>query len=210
MLNQNVISRLEKMKIPINENLPEVEPASSRDSKAIAIRTVILSVLLAISDDKNSLLFFKDFLISEGLFSHLSSYENSLFLNKPLTERDEINLSWSQEGLYALSWCLGIFSDMSLPFGEGDLEPVFPFLPPEVDVNSFFDTSTVISEQKILEELEFYYRLHWAKRHPEAWSFQSRISKFKKLNMSVIIERRRALEWVIDSSLDWDQINLNT
>lgn len=123
-----------------------------------------------------------------------------------MTNQQEFDLSWNQESMYTLGWCLGIASKMPLPTVESDLHSIFKYLPPEVDLERFLDQCNLIDNQTILQELEYYYGLHWAIRHPESWSLMN-ADKFK---ISIIRERRKAMEWVLDNSLIWDDIPLDT
>lgn len=54
--------------------------------------------------------------------------------------------------------------------------------------------------------LDLYYRYHRVcveKRiHPE--------TAIGELNPNVVFERRRGLEWLIDDTMDWNDISLNT
>ena len=96
---------------------------------------------------------------------------------------------------------------MSDPFSEANLDKVDKMLPPEVQYSKFISNVSLRDLSSIIEETEYYYGLHWAIRHPEARNTNKHV---KSLNLSIIRERRRALEWVIDNSLDWDDIQLDT
>jgi hypothetical protein len=200
------INRLIKEGVPVNKGLPEIIIKKVRTSKDVGVRINILGVFLAISDDSKSIKFFKKLLKEQDMLDYLTATEKLILESEKLTEQQEIDLSWNQESMYALSWCLGIASKMSSPTVESDLHSIFKYLPPEVDLKSFLDKCNLIDNQNILEELEYYYGLHWAVRHPESWSFL-KVNKFK---ISIIRERRKAMEWVLDNSLIWDDIPLDT
>lgn len=209
MVSDQVVKRLNSLGIPVCENLPKVEGKSIRTAKEVAQRVNVLGVLLAISDDVNSIPFFRDLLDNQGMLDCLSPVESRIVYSGKLSKQEEIDLSWVQESLYALVWCLGLFSEMNNPVREAELNQIFPMLPPEVDLNQFVSNAKLIDVGKIVEEVEFYYDLHWARRHPESWSFFNK-PKFDKYKISVIRERRKALEWVIDSRVSWDEISLDT
>lgn len=209
-MNKLTLKYLKYYNIPINKHLPEIDEVNIRPAKEVAIRIIILGIFLAISDDKNSIPFFKKLIYQQGLSEYLFEKEKNILHEESLTEQEEINLSWVQESIYMLSWCLEIVSEVPFPDSEIDLESIFPFLPPEVDTVTFFKEAALREEEEVISQLEIYYHLHWAKRHPKAWNSTIRSSKYKMLNISVIRERRKALEWVINSSLDWDDITLDT
>src|SRR5690606_14718790 len=200
------VNRLIKEGVPVNKSLPAITIKKVRTSKEVGVRINILGVFLAISEDPKSIKFFKKLLKEQGMFDFLTTTEKLILESEKITKQQEIDLSWNQESIYALSWCLGITPKMPLPTVESDLYSIFKYLPPEVDLEKFLDKCNLIDNQSILEELEYCYGLHWAIRHPETWSF-SKASKFK---ISIIRERRKAMEWVVDSSLLWDDIPLDT
>lgn len=209
MLKGKVDKRLDILGIPVCKSLPKVKAKSLRTAIEVAQRVNVLGVILAISDDANSLPFFRDLLDKQGMFDSLSPIERKIVYSGKLSKQEEVDLSWSQESLYALSWCLCLFPEMNQPVIEADLNFIFPMLPPEVDLNKFLSNAKLIDAEKIVEEVEFYYNLHWAMRHSENWSFFNK-HKFNKYKISVIRERRKALEWVLDNCVDWDEICLDT
>jgi len=190
-------------------DLPGVTIGIPRSSKEVAQRLNILSIFLAISDDKNSQSFFVKYIDEIGMTPFLTEKEKRILTVLNLTSQEEIDLSWCRESIYTLAWCLGLFPTMQIPINEADINPLFMLLPPEINIESFIRDSILINQDQLVEECEFYYALHWAKRHPEGWAFLQKLG-FRKFNMSIIIERRRALEWVIDSNIDWDEVELNT
>lgn len=209
MLKPVTLLRLKQQGIPVNASLPGVVSTQVRPVKEIAMRAVVLGVFIAIANDPKSVGYFNDLLSEMKMTEALSDHEKAILKKGKLTAQQEIDLSWSQESLYAISWCLGIFPQMNAATGEADLKQMFPGLPPEVELEQFLATAKLIDTQLIIEELEYYYGLHWAVRHPESWSWLNRY-KCKKYNMSVIRERRRALEWINNAQLSWDDIPLNT
>lgn len=57
-----------------------------------------------------------------------------------------------------------------------------------------------------MDMLDLYYNYHWAcvdnRINPE--------TKCGELNEEVVMERRKALEWLICKDKDWDSISLDT
>ena len=56
-------------------------------------------------------------------------------------------------------------------------------------------------------KLDFYYCLHAAVRHPEMWASKRKIIEFC---YGDILERRRALEWLVSPTTGWHDITLDT
>ena len=208
-MENRTLERLKREGVPVNENLPKISLKKIRSSKDIAIRINILAVFKAISEDVNSLNFFKELLRKQDLIEILSKKEKEVLENGIVSKQNEIDLSWYQESLFALCWCLGIIPKMGSVKKEANLNLVYNFIPPDVELNYFISNARVIEEQDLLEELEYYYGLHWAVRHPENWNFINKFN-YKKYNLSIIRERRKALEWVVDKNVDWDDVSLDT
>jgi len=51
---------------------------------------------------------------------------------------------------------------------------------------------------------DLYYRLHW-------WvqTFQKENKPTGDIELGVIVERRRALEWILNRNSEWDEIDLS-
>jgi hypothetical protein len=209
MLKTSVIQRLKKLGVPTNPHLPPIEETAFREASDVAKRINILGIFIAISDDQKSIPFFKELIGEQRMEGELTGIEEAVLRAESLTDQQEIEFSWYKESLYALSWCLAIFDEMTPPLNESTLLKIYEYLPPEVNLNSFVSSAHFREKATILEETEYYYGVHWAIRHPESWGLLQR-RKLKKLNLSVVRERRRALEWVINKSLSWDEISLDT
>ncbi len=202
-------NRLIKEGVPLNRALPEIAIKKARISKDVGIRLNILGIFHAISDDSKSIKFFYELIEEQGMHDYLTNTEKLILQSEKLTKQQSIDLSWNQESMYALSWCLGIVSKMSTPTAESDLNSIFKYLPPELDLLIFLDKYNLIDNKAILKELDYYYNLHWAVRHPETWGIL-KFNELKRYKISIIRERRKALEWVLNESLIWDDIALDT
>lgn len=88
------------------------------------------------------------------------------------------------------------------PDSESDVVKYARHLPPDIDMQRFRNSLTLRPPRELLQQLDVYYNLHWTSKRPTTMT--------GKLNKSVIMERRRALEWISDKELDWDNIDLST
>lgn len=74
------------------------------------------------------------------------------------------------------------------------------------NVNEFKDKCKMRNIEEILDMLDLFYRYHWAttqkRLHPE--------TPIGTLNPSIVVERRRGLEWLISEEKDWYDISLDT
>lgn len=87
-----------------------------------------------------------------------------------------------------------------------DCEKVTALLSERADYNEFKKSCRLRSIDEILDMTDLYFRYHWAcvekRLKPE--------TQTGNLNPDVVIERRKALEWVISDEYDWNDIALNT
>ncbi|MCC7245531.1 MAG: DUF4272 domain-containing protein [Saprospiraceae bacterium] len=209
MLNNSLIQELALLGIPVNFNMPEVEAQQIRSDIEVGGRIVILSIFYAISQEKESITFFNKYIQDEDLEHFLTNRESTVLNSGCMSEQDEIDFSWNKESVNCLCWCAGLVSRMNLPIAEIDISSFYHFLPPEVDLHQFIKATKLIYTEKLLYQAEFYYRMHWALRHPEAWIFENG-NHPEEYKLSIVVERRKSLEWVLNSGLQWDDISLDT
>lgn len=209
MLKEVTIKRLRQEGIPVNLNLPPLENRIIRSVNEVARRINIMAIFHAISEDEDSIPFFAKHIEEQDLQSDLSQIEKDVLRRGVLSEQEEINFSWYQESIVALLWSIRVVDKMQSIRNEMKLSSLYKFMPPEVNLTEFISLAILRSEKEILEEAEFYYCCHWALRHPEVWGLFGK-RKMKNFNFSVILERRKALEWVLEKTLDWDEIPLDT
>lgn len=88
---------------------------------------------------------------------------------------------------------------------EDTLAAMFPSIEDNESVDEFIKGYKLRPEAEMFSMLYYFYRAHWVARNNSLNGIND-----DKVNMSIIMERRRALEWVCDSSLEWDDISLDT
>lgn len=198
--------------------LPELENnLSIRLVGSILNRSLILFAIksaTAYPEDSNDIL---SFLKREGLDSSMSDEEKYFLTEQGINdEKLLIRFSWYSESLYVLLWVLGIATDKCLdsPYEEKTLSnkwlDLFP--PPIEKLETLKSKVNLRDERRILEELDYYYHLHWIAKKPQKKKSLLRIFSSKesgKLNISVVRERRRALEWVCSDN-DWNEVHMDT
>lgn len=123
-------------------------------------------------------------------------------------ERTALNVSWSIECAYALAWVLGLIDDneMDEPYQMCDPERIYPLVLPYSDFEEFKSTTNIRETSEILDMLDLYYNFNWLcvehRVNPE--------ESCGSLNEEVVIERRKALEWLVCKTKDWNEISLDT
>jgi hypothetical protein len=123
-------------------------------------------------------------------------------------ERTAINVSWTIECCYSLAWVLGLISteEMELPCEPDGPHNLFQFIQPFQNFEDFKASCKLRQPSEIMDILDLYYNYHWAcvdnRLNPE--------TNCGELNEEVVMERRKALEWLICRDKDWDNISLDT
>lgn len=122
-----------------------------------------------------------------------------------LAEQDRINLHWYLESLWALMWAGSLVH--ALPFDEHVPDSMVTLVPnlQKNEDGSRFGAFTMRSHDEIFRTLDLYFRLHWYARNGALTGTPT-----PPVNLSVVVERRKALEWLLDLEHDWDHVNLDT
>jgi len=192
--------------IPIVENLPIYDVGKVRNEKQTARRAVLCYAIAGLANDASPMKL-KKWLEEERLWNNLLDLEKTYFSKTIYSKQEIIDFSWHKECLYTLCWIGGIIEELDMPFEECSLDSIFSKIPPEITVDNFIDNFHYISNNTIIETADLYYRIHSTTHHPELWKESK---KAYMLNMSVIRERRRTFEWVLDDKTIWTDISLDT
>ncbi len=138
-----------------------------------------------------------------GLMSCLNSKER-LIVDGTYSMQDAIDLDWAYEAYWSLLWCLGLIDDVSDAVNVCDCQKAIDLVSGLGSVDDLVWKCRMRSIEEILDMLDLYYRYNWAvndaKVHPESMT--------GSLNPSIVIERRRGLEWVVSGIDDWYDISM--
>jgi Domain of unknown function (DUF4272) len=149
----------------------------------------------------------ESWLEKHGLSQHLSSSEKRIVSasDHELTEADFNGLHWYLEGLWALMWASNMIDSLEAEQHVGDNQAsLMPNLEHDEDNKKIAAINNLRSEIEIYSMLDYYYRLHW-------YCVDERLNgKQTTLDEGIIVERRRALEWVFNRSADWDNVEMST
>ncbi len=181
--------------------------AQPRDIGAVVRRALILNAMLQVYF-KAPIAIVKDWLTRNGLTDDLSESER-LILEKDdddLTEQQRINLYWNFEGLWTLVWVGQLIDD--LPFDEGvgnTLASLCPVLQRNDDGSKLSKTMRLRTRDELFRILDLHYRLHWWTRNAQLTGQEA-----GDVRLDIIMERRKALEWVMDPTCGWDSVEMST
>lgn len=141
-----------------------------------------------------------------GVEEYLNSKERKIF-DGTYSEQDLIDLDWEYETYWSLLWCLGIIKDISDASTVCDCKLAINLVIKSSSYEEFKSRCNMRSIDEILDMLDLYYRYNWATAEKRINPNNTSIAS---LNPSIVVERRRGLEWVISKVDDWYDISLDT
>ena len=200
--------KVKKLGYIYNPNLPllEVNEFKIKNIDSIVSRILILEGLGAVSYGFDRDITYS-WLEKENLVNDMFENEKK-FIMENNKESDDILLYKTQiEAAYALCWSISIAHE--LDFGcscPNNFITLLPNLKEKESSSKFREKAHLISKNEIIKALDLAYCLHWA-------IVEARVNnKNNKTNVEpyVIIERRRALEWILSYDSDWYDVNLDT
>ena len=151
--------------------------------------------------------FISDLLTKYGVANYLTEKEKQI-LNNEGNERDIINMVWKYEAYWGLVWALGLVDELDYPNHIVDCDLAIDLVRRCDTFDDFMAQIQPKDLEIILDQADLYYRYHWA-------CVDARINGREApsgLNESVVLERRSALDWLInyEAEDDWDYPDLNT
>ena len=152
----------------------------------------------------------KGWIEQHDLTSSLSEHEKQLLDkdNDDLTEQESLSLFWYIESLWALMWAGGLIDELPIDKHVEDYQAeLCPNLEQGEDASKFTHTMKIRTKEEIFKMLDLYFRTHWHTRNGILHNYST-----GDMHDGVISERRKALEWLIDNTLNWDDVasSLNT
>jgi len=144
-----------------------------------------------------------DWVDRNALRTALSSREQHILTKRDdeVSEQEAADLFWYIEALWALVWVGSLISDIPLdkPVGE-ELASFLPNLKVNETPDRLRNTFRLRAPSEIYRKLDLHYLAHWYARDGNLRNYDT--SPFV---LDVIMERRKALEWVMDAEIpDWD------
>jgi hypothetical protein len=183
------------------------EDHKPRELDAVVRRALILNAMLQIYF-KAPIAVIKDWITVNGLADDLSASEREILDKEDddLTEQERINLYWYIEGLWTLVWAGQLIDE--LPFDEGvgnDLASLCPALQRNEDGSKLSKKMRLRSREELYRMHDLYFRLHW-------WTRNSQLTgkDTGAVRLDIIMERRKALAWLMDPDCDWDNVEMST
>jgi len=187
--------------------LPYIEPTSLRDPDSVIARALILNAMINIYFDAPTAII-KAWIEEHDLADELSPVERDILSRREsaLTGQEKINLYWYIEALWAFLWATKMIEAMDFTVSVPDtMASMCPTLQSDEGPEKFTESMDLRDYEDLYKERDLYLRVMW-------WARQSTMTgqEDPKFNLSRTMERRRALDWIMDATLDWDDVPLNT
>jgi hypothetical protein len=181
--------------------------AQPRDLDSVVRRALVLNALLQIYF-KAPIAFIKDWITRNALDNDLSASEREILDkdDEELTEQERINLYWYIEALWTFAWAGQLIPELAFDEGVGNvLATLSPALQRNEDGAKFSKKMRLRSRDELFQMLDLYYRLHWWTRNAQLTGQDT-----GEVRLDIIMERRKALEWIMHPTCDWDKVEQGT
>ena len=210
------IEIIKNLGITVNEGLPCVEDSSEvklKNLDEICKRAIacLFSIQVACdinqnNDYKESVNFFKKIMQKFEVENSLNSKDKRIF-DGSYSAQDSIDMDWAYESYWVLVWALGFVDDIK---DGGELCDCLQSIQLVINCENYEDFKSkckLRDVEEILDMLDLYFRYHWALVDNK---FINSETKIGDLNYSLVVERRRAFEWLVSDKEDWYEISLDT
>jgi len=194
---------LKRLKFPINESLPLLDPIKSiRTVDEVIDRLLCLHACAAYASG-----FDRDeahaWLKREGLFDKLTWLELEFLTTNPDAEMIFVDRI---EAMWALAWIIGIVPQLDFSKEcSDDFVEMMPDLLTQESSSAFREKARLRPIDEIAAACDLAYCLHWGIRHA-AVTGQKRPGRLEEEDIE---ERRRGLDWFL-SDEPWEEWRLDT
>jgi hypothetical protein len=207
-VRKKTLDRLRSIGLPGIVPLPLLEPdLSVRKSAEVAQRANVLHMLYAVHlRGKSSARDFYGLMKERGWDLFLTEHERRSLVTGEVSDQDLIDFSWMKESCKVLLWAGTLVDDdLFEDFAECDFSAFYALIPPRRPFDEYLQAFHLRGEEVLVENVDFYYCLHWFFRDPA----RRRTPLKVPIKQSMVVERRRALEWVTHD-VAWDRVAMDT
>ena len=204
--NRNT-KQLRSLGIEVLEHLPYLDNPEFRESEKIARRMMILTALFQLNL-KAPKEIIKKWLEENGLITYLNKEELEYLETEysELSEQTQIDIYWFVEAIWTFAWIGGLHNNLTLNTGvEDSLATLIPNIAKNEPAEKFISDFRLRNQLEIFEMLDKFYRAHWFAKNNNLTG-----EKSDKVDLDIIIERRKALEFTVYKEIDWNEISLDT
>jgi hypothetical protein len=196
--------QVRRMGYEFNPHLPLIEPPKRfRSVDEICRRTLALFCVVAVANNSRREVAVK-WLQGESLFSELTPTEQTFISSSTITDKSAFLAQ--EESLWALVWVLGFVNVLDFStYCQPVLASLFPNVRAGETSDSFKHRAALRRSEDIVKAIDLAYCIHWAVRDATV----NGRSVVGSVPPYVVVERRRALEWIIGEE-DWENVALDT
>lgn len=181
--------------------IEDIEQIKLREASDIARRILVLGYLYGISFNvKRSKI--KGDLKRYGLYNDLSPHEQKVLSSLFLSKQARTDVDWVTEGIEVLGWAIGLWEEVS-PLGPCNEDRQADVVALKQDPSDFINNARLIEVEKILQQADLIYRLHWVVKRAE-------VSSLGEFSNDIYKERHKAINWIIGIEECWDEIRTDT
>jgi len=199
--------KLRSSGIEVIEHLPYLDNPNFREPKEIARRTLVLTALFQLHLQAPREVI-KKWLDENGLLTSLNADELEYLETEysELPEQTQTDIYWFVEAIWTFAWIGEFHNNLTLNTGvEDSLASLIPNIAKNEPAKKFISEFKLRNQVEIFEMLDKFYRAHWFARNNNLTGKQS-----DKVDLDIIMERRKALEYTVYKEFDWNEISLDT
>ncbi|REK61603.1 MAG: DUF4272 domain-containing protein [Bacteroidetes bacterium] len=200
-------SYLKGIGIEVIDHLPYIEVNEFQEDENVAKRCLVLAALLQLYFGAPND-FIESWLKENNLTEYLTSEEQKVLNTSQddLSDQDKTDLYWTIEAIWALAWVGNKHNDLTFNTGvEDSLANMLPSFRDNESSESFINGFKIRSKEEIFTKLDQFYRAHWFARNNSLNGKEN-----SEIDIDLIMERRKALEWVCNKAEKWDEVSLDT
>ena len=175
-----------------------------KDKESICKRAIACFFVIQIACDigngkyEEGLNALKPYLEQYGVMDQLNSKEKKI-LDGTYTMQDAIDMDLAYQADWSLVGSLGLIDDISDASQVCDCQKAIELVTSCKTTEEFIAKCNLRSKEEILDMLDLFFRYHWALNESKA----KQGVPVGNLNPSVVLERRRGLEWIVTNVEDW-------
>lgn len=193
--------------IEVIDHLPYLDNPDFRKPEDIARRMMIMNALFQLHLQAPRKII-KKWLKENNLIDYLNEDE-FVYLEteySELPDQIQIDIYWFVEAIWAFAWIGGLHNNLTLNTGvEDSLASLIPNIAKNESAETFVSEFQLRHQVEIFEMLDKFYRAHWYARNNNLIGKNS-----DKVDLDIIMERRKALEYTVYKEFDWNNISLDT
>ena len=201
------IAAIKELGLPYTDYLPVVEEEATikpRSPEEIAERALALAIA-AVKGEANDQEFVDSLIERYSAKQLFTPAELAFITNHSPTKQELIDFTWQYECVHVLLWSLGHIEKLQPPNQICDVPGDIAIIK-ALGREKLSSTARPRPLSEILDQADYYYRLHWA-----VIELRLNGKSSDTANEGIIRERHKALNWLIRyMDQNWDDITTDT